>query len=135
MLLSDVDFEDLVETETNESILSRWEKHRPGVFLHSVIFDLASQFIRRAANYIYVLSIEGKLNGDKLQRALQNDCIEKDITYEAVGIRITWELCPTFMKASTNNTPPEGLGERDEMVSELATFLKTHIVRPSAHRN
>ena len=126
-----------IETETNEVILSRWQKHRPGVLTHNVIFDLDSQFIKRAANYIYVFSIEGKHNCSRLQSALQNDCRDQDITYEAVGIRFTHERCPKLMHASVNNCPPQEQVQRvqrTEIVHEIAAFLKIHVVRPSVTR-
>lgn len=106
-LLTEIDFDDLIETETNEAILTRWGKYRPGVLIHNVIFEPDSQFIRRAANYIYVFSIEGELNGNGLQKELQNDCRNQDITYEAVGVRFTSERCPKSTYAFINRCPPE----------------------------
>ena len=61
------------------------------VFIHNVDFDLDGPFIKTVANYIYVISIEGKLSGKRQQFELRNDCKHPEFNYEAIGIRSTYD--------------------------------------------
>ena len=99
MFLTNVGLDDMVTLETNQTILNRWQHSRPGVFMQAVAFDVTSMFIKHAADYIYVLSMEGTLKGDGLEQRLRNDCTNSDLTYEPIGIRFSHDNCPLFMRA------------------------------------
>ena len=118
----------------DESILLRWQQFRPRVLFHNVNFDVSSPFIKMAGNYIYVVSIEGKLSGSRQQKELQNDCSNPDLTDVAVGIRFTHERCPKLMHALVHNCPPEGQEDKTEIIHEVAGFCLNHVTRPSSKR-
>lgn len=114
VFLTNMGLDEMVTSETNQTILDRWQRHRPGVFIQPVAFDVTSMFIRHAVDYIYVLSMEGILNGVGLEQRLRNDCQSHEITYEPIGVRFSHDNCPMFMHAVTakHSSDPIPMGSK-----------------------